>query len=130
MLPMLHTITRVMVGVLHRAVNLRAALKHLGPHRTFAVCAATDRYSPASPCRRFHPSTSWPFGIRHWKLHTGAGGSKLSLNGAPDRLPFSRVMEEDLAFFRKTLPGRAITDPDLLESSNVDWLKSVRGDNS
>uniref|UniRef100_H3DIJ7 D-2-hydroxyglutarate dehydrogenase, mitochondrial n=1 Tax=Tetraodon nigroviridis TaxID=99883 RepID=H3DIJ7_TETNG len=43
------------------------------------------------------------------------------------RLPFSRVTEEDLAFFRSVLPGRAVTDPDLLESSNQDWLKSVRG---
>lgn len=126
--PMLHTMTPVMVGVLHRAVNLRAALKHLS--RTVTVCAAADRYSPVSPYRRFLPSTSWHFRVQRWKLHTGAGDSKPSSNGAPDRLSFSRVTEEDVAFFRKTLPGRAITDPDLLESSNVDWLKSVRGDNS
>lgn len=61
------------------------------------------------------------------ELHVGADGSKLSPSGAPARLPFSRVTAEDLAFFNKTLPGRTITDPDLVESSNVDWLKSVRG---
>ncbi|XP_048861014.1 D-2-hydroxyglutarate dehydrogenase, mitochondrial [Brienomyrus brachyistius] len=43
------------------------------------------------------------------------------------RLPFSRVSQQDLAFFEKALPGRTITDPDVLASSNVDWLKSVRG---
>lgn len=60
-------------------------------------------------------------------LHTGTEKPKKSPAAAPDRLPFSRITQEDLAFFRKILPGRAITDPDLLESSNVDWLKSVRG---
>ncbi|CAL8289301.1 unnamed protein product [Gadus morhua 'NCC'] len=39
----------------------------------------------------------------------------------------SQTHQEDLAFFRETLPGGAITDPDLLEAHNVDWLKSVRG---
>jgi hypothetical protein len=39
------------------------------------------------------------------------------------------LSQEDLAFFRETLPGGAITDPDLLEAHNVDWLKSVRGEN-
>lgn len=43
------------------------------------------------------------------------------------RLPFSRISQLDLAFFEKALPGRTITDPDVLASSNVDWLKSVRG---
>lgn len=61
------------------------------------------------------------------KLHAGADGSRPSPAAAPQRLPFSRVTEEDLAFFREILPGRAITDPDLVQSSNEDWLKSVRG---
>uniref|UniRef100_I3IY65 D-2-hydroxyglutarate dehydrogenase, mitochondrial n=1 Tax=Oreochromis niloticus TaxID=8128 RepID=I3IY65_ORENI len=61
------------------------------------------------------------------KLHAGAEGSKVSPSAAPERLPFCRVTEEDLAFFRKILPGRTIVDPDLVEPSNVDWLKSVRG---
>lgn len=126
-LPTLHTISPVMVGIFQRAVNLRACLRHLSPHSTFSS-TATDRYSPLSPCSRFLPSTSWQFGVRCQKLHTGADGPKPSPVAAPDRLPFSRITQEDLAFFRKMLPGRAITDPDLLESSNVDWLKTVRGD--
>ncbi|XP_028293373.1 D-2-hydroxyglutarate dehydrogenase, mitochondrial [Gouania willdenowi] len=50
-----------------------------------------------------------------------------SPSAAPQRRPFSRVSEEDLTFFRRILQNRVITDPDLLESSNVDWLRSVRG---
>ncbi|KAK5621738.1 D-2-hydroxyglutarate dehydrogenase, mitochondrial [Crenichthys baileyi] len=61
------------------------------------------------------------------KLHVGADGSRSSPAAAPQRLPFSRVSVEDLAVFRKILPGRVITDPDLLQSSNEDWLTSVRG---
>uniref|UniRef100_A0A665U7S0 D-2-hydroxyglutarate dehydrogenase, mitochondrial n=1 Tax=Echeneis naucrates TaxID=173247 RepID=A0A665U7S0_ECHNA len=61
------------------------------------------------------------------KLHSGAGMSEPSPAAAPERLPFSQVTQEDLVFFKKILPGRTITDPDLLESSNVDWLKTVRG---
>ncbi|XP_073711315.1 D-2-hydroxyglutarate dehydrogenase, mitochondrial isoform X4 [Misgurnus anguillicaudatus] len=45
----------------------------------------------------------------------------------PLRLPFSRVTQDDLSFFTKLLPGRTITDPDLLKSYNIDWLKSVQG---
>lgn len=48
-------------------------------------------------------------------------------SAAPERRPFSRVTQEDVEYFRSILPGRAITDPDLLESNNVDWLKSVKG---
>ena len=33
-----------------------------------------------------------------------------------------------MAFFSKIIPGRTITDPDILEASNMDWLKSVRGE--
>uniref|UniRef100_A0AAV2JDY9 D-2-hydroxyglutarate dehydrogenase, mitochondrial n=1 Tax=Knipowitschia caucasica TaxID=637954 RepID=A0AAV2JDY9_KNICA len=50
-----------------------------------------------------------------------------SKSSAPERRPFSRVTQEDLAWFQSILPGRTVTDPDLLESNNVDWLKSVRG---
>lgn len=45
----------------------------------------------------------------------------------PERLPFSRLTKEDVEYFRSILPGGTITDPDLLESNNVDWLKSVKG---
>ncbi|XP_062373393.1 D-2-hydroxyglutarate dehydrogenase, mitochondrial [Sardina pilchardus] len=61
-------------------------------------------------------------------IHTVGGGAGRSLpSAAPPRLPFSSITDDDLAFFRQLLPGRAITDPDMLESCNVDWLKSVRG---
>uniref|UniRef100_A0A7N8Y577 D-2-hydroxyglutarate dehydrogenase, mitochondrial n=1 Tax=Mastacembelus armatus TaxID=205130 RepID=A0A7N8Y577_9TELE len=75
----------------------------------------------------FLPNSSLQFGAGARKLHAEGNGPKSSPAAAPDRLPFSRVTQEDLAFFKKILPGRTITDPDLLESSNVDWLKSVKG---
>ncbi|XP_057189163.1 D-2-hydroxyglutarate dehydrogenase, mitochondrial isoform X2 [Triplophysa rosa] len=66
--------------------------------------------------------------IQHHYVHSrGLGDSPANPSAAPPRSPFSRVTQEDLAFFRKLLPGRAITDPDLLKSSNTDWLKSVQG---
>lgn len=68
-------------------------------------------------------------GVGSKRLHSEAGRPKPSPAAAPDRLPFSRITEDDLAFFRTILPGRVVTDPDLLESHNEDWLKSVRGDN-
>ncbi|XP_060729868.1 D-2-hydroxyglutarate dehydrogenase, mitochondrial isoform X2 [Tachysurus vachellii] len=48
-------------------------------------------------------------------------------DAAPTRRPFSRVMPEDINFFSQHLPGRTVTDPDVLESCNVDWLKSTKG---
>ncbi|KAI5612664.1 D-2-hydroxyglutarate dehydrogenase, mitochondrial isoform X1, partial [Silurus asotus] len=48
-------------------------------------------------------------------------------DAAPTRRPFSRVTSEDIGFFSELLPGRTITDPDVLEACNVDWLKSVKG---
>ncbi|KAJ1089378.1 hypothetical protein NDU88_002529, partial [Pleurodeles waltl] len=42
------------------------------------------------------------------------------------RLPFSEVTDQDLEFFSQLLPGRVVTDPDLLKPFNVDWLKSVQ----
>ncbi|XP_074515919.1 D-2-hydroxyglutarate dehydrogenase, mitochondrial isoform X1 [Sebastes fasciatus] len=115
-----------MAGIFQRTLRLRTALRHLSPNSTFSS-TATARLSPVDLCSSFLHTTSWQFGVRCRKLHTGANGPKLSLSAVPDRLPFSTITEEDLAFFRKILPGRAVTDPDLLESSNVDWLKSVRG---
>lgn len=126
--PTLHTISSVMAGIYQRTLNLRAALRHLSPHSTFSS-AATVRHSLVGPRSSFLPITTSQFGVCCRKLHAGADGHKLrSPAAAPDRLPFSRITQEDLDFFRKILPGRVITDPDLLESSNVDWLKSVRGD--
>ncbi|XP_004743866.1 D-2-hydroxyglutarate dehydrogenase, mitochondrial isoform X2 [Mustela putorius furo] len=43
------------------------------------------------------------------------------------RLPFSVVSSEDLAAFERILPGGVVTDPEVLEASNVDWLRTVRG---
>ncbi|KAG3275736.1 D-2-hydroxyglutarate dehydrogenase, mitochondrial isoform X2 [Ictidomys tridecemlineatus] len=43
------------------------------------------------------------------------------------RLPFSVVSEEDLAAFEHMVPGRVVTDPEELEVSNVDWLRTARG---
>ncbi|XP_046282731.1 D-2-hydroxyglutarate dehydrogenase, mitochondrial isoform X1 [Marmota monax] len=43
------------------------------------------------------------------------------------RLPFSVVSEEDLAAFERIVPGRVVTDPEELEVSNVDWLRTARG---
>lgn len=74
--------------------------------------------------------SSWQCEVGSKRLHTEADRPTPSPAAVPDRLPFSRVTEEDLAFFRNILPGRVVTDPDLLESNNEDWLKSVRGDNS
>ncbi|NP_001074066.1 D-2-hydroxyglutarate dehydrogenase, mitochondrial precursor [Danio rerio] len=71
--------------------------------------------------------------IVHWTQHRDVhnsrrlGANPANPSAAPPRLPFSRVTQEDLSFFRALLPGRTITDPDLLKSSNVDWLKTVQG---
>ncbi|XP_064418543.1 D-2-hydroxyglutarate dehydrogenase, mitochondrial [Latimeria chalumnae] len=43
------------------------------------------------------------------------------------RLPFAVVSQTDIAFFKRLLPGRVVTDPDVVESCNIDWLRSVRG---
>ncbi|KAM6916836.1 D-2-hydroxyglutarate dehydrogenase, mitochondrial isoform 1-T1 [Lycodopsis pacificus] len=118
--------TPVMVGFFQRTLRLRTALRHLSPHSTFSSAATAGR-SPVDLRGSFLPAASWRLGVCCRTLHSGADGSRPSPAAAPDRLPFSRITGEDLAFFRKILPGRAITDPDLLESCNVDWLKSVRG---
>lgn len=107
-----------MAGILQRAVSLRPVLKCLSPG-----FLRTPRLPPRSAHTEFLPGAS-----RHPRLSPRRLHSKASSPGIPDRLPFSTVTEQDVAFFRKTLPGRAITDPDLLESCNVDWLKSARGE--
>lgn len=115
-----------MAGIFQKTLRLRTALRHLSPHSTFSS-TTTARLSPVDLRSLFLPTTSWHFGVCCQKLHTGADRSTPSPSAAPDRLPFSRITQEDLAFFRKILPDRVITDPDLLESSNVDWLKTVKG---
>ncbi|MBN3298528.1 D-2-hydroxyglutarate dehydrogenase, mitochondrial [Amia ocellicauda] len=58
-------------------------------------------------------------------VHSGA--VRTSQASTVHRLPFTTVSQQDLDFFEQLLPGRTITDPEVLESNNVDWLKSVRG---
>ncbi|XP_022605935.1 D-2-hydroxyglutarate dehydrogenase, mitochondrial [Seriola dumerili] len=116
-----------MAGIFQRTPKLWTALRHLSPHSTLSS-TATTRLSPVDLHTPFLTCSSGQFLAATCKLHgAGAGGLKPSPAAAPERLPFSRVTQEDLVFFRKILPGRTITDPDLLESSNVDWLKTVRG---
>ena len=114
-------LSAVMAGILHRTLRLRTALSALSS-------TATARPSHVDLCSPVHLTSSWQLRACCRKLHAGADGPKQSPAAAPERLPFSRVTEEDLNFFRKILQARTITDPDLLESSNVDWLKSVRGE--
>ncbi|KAM4540616.1 D-2-hydroxyglutarate dehydrogenase, mitochondrial [Fundulus diaphanus] len=106
-----------MLRVFQSPPQLRTALRHLSRARPPAA--------DPQPCFLTSPQS----GALCRQLHVGADGSRSSpaAAAAPQRLPFSRVTVEDLAFFRKTLPGRTITDPDLVQSSNEDWLKSVRG---
>ncbi|XP_022049471.2 D-2-hydroxyglutarate dehydrogenase, mitochondrial isoform X1 [Acanthochromis polyacanthus] len=111
----------VMAAILQRTMRLRAALRPLYPHSTLTC---TARLSPADVHSPFLACGSGQFVASTRKLHVEP---KSSPDGAPERLPFSKVTEEDLAYFRKILAGRTITDPDLLESSNVDWLKTVKG---
>ncbi|XP_061752137.1 D-2-hydroxyglutarate dehydrogenase, mitochondrial isoform X2 [Nerophis ophidion] len=101
-----------MAGMLQRTLRLRtaAALKPLSKH---FIQSSTH-------------GSQFSTGLGR-RLHGGGDVANKSPAAAPERRPFSRVNQEDLDYFRKILPGRTITDPDLLESCNVDWLKSVKG---
>ncbi|XP_029972362.1 D-2-hydroxyglutarate dehydrogenase, mitochondrial isoform X1 [Salarias fasciatus] len=113
-----------MAGILQKTVRLRTALRHLCSHGRLP---SPVRLSAAAFSGPFLSCSSAHFVASTCKLHAGADAPKSSPDAAPQRLPFSTVTSEDLDFFRKLLPGRAITDQDVVESSNVDWLKSVRG---
>ncbi|XP_058470778.1 D-2-hydroxyglutarate dehydrogenase, mitochondrial [Solea solea] len=115
-----------MAGILQRMSGLRAALRYLSGHRVFSSTARTRLWS-AGLCSPVLTCSSGQFLVSSRQVHGGADAPKSSPSAAPERLPFSRVTPQDLDFFRKVLPGRTITDPDLLESSNVDWLRTVRG---
>lgn len=43
------------------------------------------------------------------------------------RLPFARLVDRDVAFFERLMPGRVVTGEEEVKPFNVDWLKSVRG---
>lgn len=119
-----------MMGTLQGMLKLRAVL---GRHQNLCwnfPSRALKQQSCLSSRPALLMGSSWQCEVGSKRLHTEADRPKPSPAAVPDRLPFSRVTEEDLAFFRNTLPGRVVTDPDLLESNNEDWLKSVRGDNS
>ncbi|XP_053701919.1 D-2-hydroxyglutarate dehydrogenase, mitochondrial isoform X1 [Synchiropus splendidus] len=86
-----------------------------GTLRLSTLRLLSSRSSVCSPARLTNRCQA-----RTRRLHSSAGH-------ALPRLPFSTVTPEDVDFFKTVLPGRVVTDPDLLESSNVDWLKSVKG---
>ena len=41
---------------------------------------------------------------------------------------YGALNQTDVEFFVKTLPGRVLNDKDDVDSHNVDWLKTVRGE--
>ncbi|CAG0881562.1 unnamed protein product, partial [Darwinula stevensoni] len=44
------------------------------------------------------------------------------------RGPYATVDDNDIKFFERVMePSRVMTDPDIVDSHNVDWLKMVRG---
>ncbi|XP_056915505.1 D-2-hydroxyglutarate dehydrogenase, mitochondrial [Takifugu flavidus] len=116
-----------MMGTLPRMLKLRAVL---GRHQNLCWNFPSQALKQQS-CLSSRPGlllgSSWQCEVGSKRHHTEADRPKPPPAAAPDRLPFSRITEEDLAFFRNILPGRVVTDPDLLESNNEDWLKSVRG---
>ncbi|XP_034015920.1 D-2-hydroxyglutarate dehydrogenase, mitochondrial isoform X2 [Thalassophryne amazonica] len=111
----------VMATILRRTPGLIMVLQHHCSSKSTVKLSPVVLRSPFVSC-----TLGWSTACSR-QLHAGTEGLKPSPAAAPQRLPFSRVTQEDLAFFEKILPGRTITDPDLLEPSNVDWLKSVRG---
>ncbi|XP_062324907.1 D-2-hydroxyglutarate dehydrogenase, mitochondrial isoform X1 [Osmerus eperlanus] len=115
-----------MAGVFHSQVALRTLLRCLSPHSTLysAVTGRTLVPGLSGPILRPKHLQCSVWARDH---HAGADRAQPSPTAAPERLPFSRVTPEDVAFFREMLQGRTITDPDLLVASNMDWLKSVRG---
>nr|XP_020013296.1 D-2-hydroxyglutarate dehydrogenase, mitochondrial [Castor canadensis] len=71
---------------------------------------------------------SGPLTVRDYSSASRTPEVRLTQERYPvQRLPFSTVCEEDLATFEHIIPGRVVTDPEELEASNVDWLRTVRG---
>ncbi|XP_033894108.1 D-2-hydroxyglutarate dehydrogenase, mitochondrial isoform X1 [Acipenser ruthenus] len=86
-------------GLFHRASS--SSSSRVWTHPPFVGLSPGRGLSRPPPCRAAHS------GVR--------------------RLPFATLSQQDRDFFQTLLPGRALTDPEVLEASNVDWLKSVRG---
>ncbi|XP_014007355.1 D-2-hydroxyglutarate dehydrogenase, mitochondrial isoform X2 [Salmo salar] len=116
-----------MAGLLHRRLRLRTALRWMSPLSTASPPAVVRTLPPGFSSSLLQTPRPGSCGVRCRELHAGEERPAPSPAAAPERRPFSRVTPEDLAFFSKIIPGRTITDPDILEASNVDWLKSVRG---
>nr|XP_057946280.1 D-2-hydroxyglutarate dehydrogenase, mitochondrial isoform X2 [Doryrhamphus excisus] len=104
--------------MLLRTLRLRTSLKPLSKHNIMRPSTSCYGPLPTSLCQSVACCR---------RLHGGTDMANRSCDEAPQRLPFARVTQEDLDYFRRLLPGRTITDPDLLEACNVDWLKSVKG---
>ncbi|CAF88776.1 unnamed protein product, partial [Tetraodon nigroviridis] len=100
------------MAVLQRALKLRAVLvPHRGLCGTFSAGVLTRPPPPSPRCG---------FQLGSW--------GQFGLHGEADRPPPpADASRPDSPSPGSVLPGRAVTDPDLLESSNQDWLKSVRG---
>lgn len=105
-----------MAGMLRRAFTLKSSLNFAKVSSNFRLVSLANK---SAACNLF------PSKIDARTLTTEVAERLKS--APPERLPFSRVTKEDVEYFRSILPGRTVTDPDLLESNNVDWLKSVKG---
>lgn len=94
-------------------------------HKTWAGVTRT----PAGGGPRGVADTSPP--VRRGSSSTSSRAPEVTLTHERypvRRLPFSVVSEEDLAALERIVPGRVITDPEELEPSNVDWLRTLRGE--
>ncbi|KAM9396449.1 LOW QUALITY PROTEIN: D-2-hydroxyglutarate dehydrogenase, mitochondrial [Salvelinus alpinus] len=116
-----------MAGLPHRRLSLRTALRWLSPLSTASPPAVVRTLPPGFSSGLFQTPRPGSCGVCCRELHAVGERPTPSPAAAPERRPFSRVTPEDLAFFSKIIPGRTITDPDILDASDVDWLKSVRG---
>ncbi|XP_064825838.1 D-2-hydroxyglutarate dehydrogenase, mitochondrial isoform X1 [Oncorhynchus masou masou] len=116
-----------MAGLFHRRLRLRTSLRWMSPFSTASPPAVVRTLPPGFSSGLLQTPRPGSCVVRCRELHAGEERPTPSPTAAPERRPFSRVTPEDMAFFSKIIPGRTITDPDILEASNVDWLKSVRG---
>ncbi|XP_038079242.1 D-2-hydroxyglutarate dehydrogenase, mitochondrial-like [Patiria miniata] len=82
-------------------------------------------YQKISHCQQL----SWRHLATSSAAHQTAREVPLTSTSHPtlERGPFSRVTDDNVAFFQELLPQRVITDEDDLISSNTDWLGSLRG---